>query len=140
MSGGVEVELESLGSAATPVSVVELLGTGVLRWRYKQGAVVDLEMAQLESRIIRELIGQHFEAGISLLIDIRGVERISREARKFFASKEVHDAFGIRALALLLGSPVSTLIGNFYQSVNRPIHPTRLFTTEAAAQLWLAKN
>ena len=41
------------------------------------------------------------------------------------------------AVALLVGSPLSRAIGNFYLGFNRPTVPTRIFNAEAAALEWL---
>ena len=41
------------------------------------------------------------------------------------------------AVALLIGSPMSRVIGNFYLGFNRPQTPTRLFTDTDEAEAWL---
>ena len=67
--------------------------------------------------------------------DIRGVNSVSREARLFTASADASKVS--KAAALLIGSPVSRVIGNFFLGINRPPYPTRLFTSEAEAIKWL---
>ena len=42
------------------------------------------------------------------------------------------------AVALVVESPLSTVLGNFYLGFNRPETPTRLFTSVAEAEDWLA--
>ncbi len=69
------------------------------------------------------------------LVDIREMKSITREARIDGAKKE---GTGFRAAsALLVGSPVSKAIGNLYLGLNKPEHPTKLFTSEAEAIGWL---
>ncbi len=43
---------------------------------------------------------------------------------------------GKKAL-LLIGSPVSRVIGNFFMGLNKPIYPTKLFTDPQKAIRWL---
>ncbi len=121
----------------TPVSEVSILSGEVVDWRYKAGAVVSLEDAKAEAAIISDLMKAQQLSTCRLLIDIREIRSISRKARKFFASQEVHDTYGVQGLALQVSSPVSTMIGNLYLSFNRTLHPTRLFTHREAAMEWL---
>jgi len=109
----------------------------VLNWRYKPGVRLSLEEAKHESSLIGRLMEDHSLTECRLLIDIREMGSISRDARRFFASQEVHDTYGVRGLALVVGSPVSTMIGNLYLSFNHTLHPTRLFTKREEAIAWL---
>ena len=70
-----------------------------------------------------------------LLVDLRGTAAASREARAYFAGPET--AKVVSAVALLVGSPISSVIGNFFLRLNQPRYPTRLFTDEAEALPWL---
>jgi hypothetical protein len=38
---------------------------------------------------------------------------------------------------LIIGGPLSRIIGNFFLSVNKPLYPARLFDNEASALAWL---
>jgi hypothetical protein len=72
---------------------------------------------------------------LPLLADVRTVKGIEREARVHLAGPA-----GARlnsAVALLVGSPLSRAIGNFFVGLNRPLIPTRMFTDEAEALAWL---
>ncbi len=70
-----------------------------------------------------------------VLIDMTTVNEISKEARDYFANERT--ASIQRATALLIGSPVSRVIGNFFMGLNKPISPTRLFTDPQKAIRWL---
>ena len=72
---------------------------------------------------------------IPLLADIRGVKSITREARAYLSGEEA--AALTFACALIIGSPVSRVIGNFFLGLNKPVYPTRLFTSEEKAIKWL---
>lgn len=70
-----------------------------------------------------------------LLVDLRRIQTVDLEARVYFASAE--GGAGSVAVALLIGSPISRMIGNFFLGVNRPLLPVRLFTDETEALEWL---
>jgi hypothetical protein len=128
-----------IGAAQTPVSKVEVDDDSIVYWRYDAGAVVDLEAATEEVRLIQELTNEVLTDGCYLLIDIRPITSIDRASRRLFASEEVSQNKGVpvQALALVIGSPVGRVVGNFWFKLNSPPHPTRLFATEEDAQAWL---
>ena len=70
-----------------------------------------------------------------VLVDMRGVRSQSREARHYFAGEQAEQV--TRAVALLIGSPVSRVLANFYLRLRRQRIPTALFNDEAAAVSWL---
>ena len=70
-----------------------------------------------------------------VLIDMTAITEISKEARDYFANERT--ASIQRATALLISSPVSRVIGNFFMGLNKPITPTRLFTDPDKAIQWL---
>jgi hypothetical protein len=67
--------------------------------------------------------------------DMREIRSITREARLFASSADAIQV--VKAVALLIGSPVSRVIGNFFLGINKPPYPTRIFTSEAEALSWL---
>jgi hypothetical protein len=68
-----------------------------------------------------------------LLVNLHGAGPQDRPARAEFAR---HDDV-VSAVALIVDTPLSRVLGNFYLSVNRPIAPTRLFDNEVSAVAWL---
>ena len=127
-------------SVETTVSFLELGPNGVLLWRYKKGAVVDLPEAQEEAKAIDKLLDEHWHRGVRLCIDISEMTNISRAARRFFSSDETQKNHKIEALALVMGSPIGTMIGNLFHAINRTKHPTRLFNDKDSATLWLEEQ
>jgi len=69
------------------------------------------------------------------LIDARKVKSAVREARKFGVRDETETTRV--ATAILVDSPISRVIGNFFINIDKPPYPTRLFTTETKAIDWL---
>jgi hypothetical protein len=70
-----------------------------------------------------------------MLVDFRQIKAQTREARAYYAGEESAKIFS--AVSLLVASPVSRVIGNFFTGLNRPIYPLRLFTSEDEALAWL---
>ena len=70
-----------------------------------------------------------------VLIDIRQLKSITKEAREYYASKETAQ-YGT-AVALLLSSPATKVIGNFFIRFNKPTLPFKIFTSENEAVDWL---
>ncbi len=66
---------------------------------------------------------------------IRIGEASLMRARDYFANEK--SASVQRATALLVGTPVSRTIGNFFMGLNRPVSPTRLLTDPQKAIEWL---
>lgn len=70
-----------------------------------------------------------------VLVDLRGIRYQSRQARDYLSSGEMERMFA--AVALLVESPVSQVIGNFFMRLRQQPIPTRLFNEEQQAVEWL---
>ena len=68
-----------------------------------------------------------------LLVDARDVGPQDRPARTEFARR----GDLVSAVALVVGTPLSRMMGNFFLSVSKPMAPTRLFDDETSALAWL---
>ncbi|MDO9300625.1 MAG: hypothetical protein Q7T89_04540 [Anaerolineales bacterium] len=105
-------------------------GIVVLRWKPK----VELKLAQAQ---------ESFEVFTSitsgkkspLLVDTAAVQYYTREFREYYVSEAVSQTAS--AVALLVGSPLTRTMANFFLSVSKPRIPTRMFDSEAAAIKWL---
>jgi hypothetical protein len=58
---------------------------------------------------------------------------VSRPARLELARRD--DL--VSAVALVAGTPLSRMMGNFFLGVNKPPYPTRLLDSETPALAWL---
>ena len=105
---------------------------GVLRIIVKPGARMELADAEENMRACGELCGERSRA---VIVDLSGVQSVSRDARNCF-SGDLAKQF-IRANATLVGSPTSRLIGNFFLALNRPPYPIKIFNDESDALEWL---
>jgi hypothetical protein len=73
-----------------------------------------------------------------VLVEMRGVRSQTREARAYFAAPERARDFS--AIALVVGSPVSRVIANFFLRFGSQPVPTRLFDDEGTARAWLREQ
>jgi hypothetical protein len=105
---------------------------GILRGEASPGAEQGIDEARAQVACQRKMIDGKARP---FLMDIRGARALSREARAFYASPEAAEVFS--ATALLVGSPVSRALGNFFLGLNKTSMPTRLFASTDEALEWL---
>ena len=105
-----------------------------IRIEIYEKAELDLAAIKEINKAKRSLIGNKFHT----VLFIPGLQAsISREAREFSASKEV--VKNAIAKAILAKNFSHRLIGNFFLKINKPAHPTSIFSTETDAVQWLQK-
>ena len=119
-------------SARTRNCSFELDARGFVIARVDQGTEMDVDDARAAVRLTFEIAG---EKRLPVLVDLRGIRYQSREARDYLSSSEMKPMFA--AVALLIESPVSQVVGNFFMRLRQQPIPTRLFLDEAVAVDWL---
>jgi hypothetical protein len=105
---------------------------GIVYARLKPQIEVGLADAEEAVRAIGSLCGGRKRP---VLVDLTRARAMNRDARQYFAGAET--ARVESAAALLVGSPLASAIGNFFLGLNKPLFPTRLFTSERKALEWL---
>jgi hypothetical protein len=118
----------------TRTEALTLGDDGVLRCRIKPTDLHTLADAVENVRARLSLIG---EARVPTLLDARATREITREAREYYTGPET--AKVTLGMAMLVGSSVGRMIGNFLIQVNRPHFPIRLFADESEALRWLSE-
>jgi hypothetical protein len=115
----------------TPYITLWMDDEGFLCARYADGLHLTLETATsiVESRIF-------FAKGNSypVLVDMRGIKSTTKKAREYMATM---GSTLVIAGALITGSPWNRTLGNLFLTIDKPQVPTRLFTNELNARLWL---
>lgn len=101
----------------------------------KEGATFDLEDARESVAVTWQVAG---ETRRPVLVDTRGVRAQSKEARQYFMSPEAERR--VCAVALLVGSPVSRVIANFFLRMGEPSIPTQVFSDFDAARAWVLER
>jgi len=105
---------------------------GIARTKVKPGVEITLEHAVENSEAVSSF---YKDKKFPILIDSRGIKSMSREAREHFSANG-RDAKTC-AFGIVIKSPLSRVIGNFFLGVNKPAVPTRLFDNEKDAAEWL---
>lgn len=106
---------------------------GIARTVVRSGAEIELEDARENSAVINSLPGP---PQFPLLIDTRAIKSITKEARDHFSLRGRDSR--VIGFAILIDSPLSRIIGNFFMGLNKPRVPVKLFTDEKKALAWCA--
>jgi len=124
------------------VVVLREVTTSVCRlWIGSDGILRMTNLPGTEETIIeaREnvAVGSKLQGGgkSHVLVDIRGIKSITKEARDYYSGDEA--AKYTSACAILVGSPLTKVIGNFYLGINKTSFPLKIFSSEAMAVEWL---
>ncbi len=127
------MESPEIGNVVTTTKASLWLGEdGIVRLIWVPGAEVTMADAR-ESMAAYLTINQGRQR--PMLVDTSTMKSLAREARHYYASEEA--ASLATAVALIVGTPVSRVLGNFYLGLSNPQLPTRLFVSEAEAVEWL---
>lgn len=113
-------------------AVVNAEADGTIVMRYHTGVELTGELAAQVARAHIRLAGGQKRP---TLADVRGLVSADRAAREVAAGSGVVAA--TLRLAILVGNPVTRVLGNFFWRVTTPAYPTRVFSDEAQARAWL---
>ncbi len=122
------------------MSTAEMTTRTIIAWRDDLGIVHGTRQATEETvddarenvQAIQELSGGRRAL---VLFDSRATTTALPAARAYYVSDGAADT--IRALAILIGSPTSRLLGTIFLGFQNPRVDTKLFTDEADAMAWL---
>ncbi len=106
---------------------------GIVR-AVEKAVKISLENARENTALLASIAD---ERRVPLLVDITESRGISREAREEYSGEAL--IANVCALALLVCSPVSKVMGSFFLGLNKPAIPTQLFSSEEKALSWLKK-
>lgn len=105
---------------------------GICRTVTKPGADIGLSAAMENSHAVNSF---YKTKKFPLLIDARNIQAMSKEARKHFSTNGRETK--INCFGIVVTSPLSRVIGNFFMGINKPQVPARLFNNEQDAIAWL---
>lgn len=105
---------------------------GICRTVTKPNAEIDVPEALENSAAVT---GFFTDRKFPLLVDARNIRSMTKEARKHFSTNNRETK--ILCFALMVNSPLSRVIGNFFMGINKPQVPARLFADENEAIEWL---
>ncbi|WP_345424667.1 hypothetical protein [Pseudonocardia xishanensis] len=104
---------------------------GLIRLSWGRGVRITGELARTAMARVDEING---ETGHPLLVSMAGTAELTREARMVFGRR-----CSATRIALVGRSAVDRVIANFALGVTHVPVPTRFFTSEPAAVVWLRK-
>lgn len=103
---------------------------GIVHLVWAPGVEIVLEDALAATEAMAQLTGGRRSP---LLADTRDIGPMDRRTRTEFARR----VDLVSAVSLIVRSPLSRIMANFFLSVAKPLAPTRLFDDEATALDWL---
>jgi hypothetical protein len=110
------------------------ISNGIMFVEYKPGLVMNVEIAKL-------MVSDRLKVsnGISrpVFLDVRNFVSMDRATMKYYKSEEVVQC--VTAAAFLTGNALTSLAGNIFLTLGKPLVPTRLFSDEKKALEWLEK-
>jgi hypothetical protein len=104
---------------------------GILYFVYKRDAAIDLNAAK---QIVNDRVKFQQQKDYPILCDIRGIKGIDKAARDFLAKEGSSYTKGV---AVVVDTPMTKIISNFYLGLNKPIAPTKMFTEKQEALNYL---
>jgi len=114
-------------------AVLSLRTDGIMHLVWSPGSHVSEEDADSAVTTMNQICAGT-GGGKPLLVDMRNAGVTSSGARDVFAMP--HAALRV---ALLGESPVDEVIARFFTRAHRPARPTRYFTSESEAIIWLSR-
>ncbi len=121
-----------VGEVITPTIRLRLLTNSIIHYTFFKDVEIDIEQHKINHNALINLatLKQH-----PLLIDAIEFVTITTEARKFIRSLE--PITPILARAMVTNSLANKLLITFYNKVNKPIYPLKVFSNYNDAQQWL---
>jgi hypothetical protein len=96
-----------------------------------EGTITLEDGLQLEDSIYKAILGEKRP----VLVDIREIKGVGLEARRATSYSKIFES--VKAVAIFVKSPLSRFLGNFIIKVNKLPAPTKLFSSEDEALIWL---
>ena len=119
----------------TRICSFELDRRGFVHARLDKGAFLALDDARDALAATWTVAG---EKRRPVLVDMTALGGESRSARMYFVSEEAVQRYS--AVAILVASAVSRVIGTFFLRLSAHKVPTRMFSDEDEAMRWLAEQ
>ncbi|MFC2111728.1 hypothetical protein ACFLTA_00520 [Bacteroidota bacterium] len=124
---------EIVKESSTGTGIVQLYRNGIMHQTYQDGSELTMEDSQRELEVYRAEFC--VDTNRPILVDINNIKTVSKESRSIYSSEKTAEVFS--AAALLVGNPVSRIIGNFYLGINKSAMPIKMFTNSDEALAWL---
>ena len=107
---------------------------GIARTKVKPGAEIELKHAKENSLAVNNFDSP---ASYPIIVDTTNIKSITKEARDHFSMRGRSSK--VYAIAIIRNSTIGNMVANFFIGLNKPIVPTKLFSSEEEAVLWCQK-
>jgi hypothetical protein len=107
------------------------ISDGILFFEYKPNTIIDLKTAQC---VVTDRIHFQNERSYPVLCDIRGIVSTDKAGRDYLAQS---GSILTQAVGLLVDEKVILTISTFYLQISKPTVPTKIFTNEDDALVYL---
>ena len=104
----------------------------IIHVNYDTTANITLEDAQKEVAFVKKNSGGQKTLAV---VNITKVKSVDQKARQLYAGPETGEVY--KATALIVNSPVSKMLGNFFLGLNKPKMPVKLFNSVEEGIKWL---
>ncbi len=105
---------------------------GILHSEYFENTTENIKTATENIQAGKQFTGK---SPYSIVVDIRPLQYITKEARQRFAEDD-----NSIEIALLVKSPLSRMLGNFFLRLHGNTKPVKLFEEEKQAIHWIKKR
>ena len=109
------------------------LKNGILHCSYPEGLIVTLEVAK---QIVKERMEYTKGIPYPALINMKGIKNAKKAAMKYWASQEAYQDLS-RIAIYSDGALLSKILINFWFKLDKPVKPTKFFSDEGSARLYL---
>lgn len=113
---------------------ISIIQDEIVKLEFTPNVKINLEQAKEIFQARLQLIACNKQF---VLTDLRTVPVPDIHARNYTQSNEVTNI--THGMAILIGSPMSKILGNFFFGINKAKFPTKLFTCQDTAIDWLKK-
>jgi hypothetical protein len=103
----------------------------ILYFVYKPGVVVNIRAAK---KIVSDRLKFQQEVAYPVFCDVRGITDSDKAARSYLANE---GSVLVKAVSVLVESPVTRSMLNFYLRMSKPLVPTQIFTDKVSALKYL---
>jgi len=120
------------------IGVLELGEEGIIAISFDDGC--HLGVPEIDDLLAgqEELLADDEGGFVALLVDARPIRSMTRASMQRTVVHPVNDRTA--AVAIVVDSPVSRVLGNFYIRLTKHPYPARLFKTKQDARQWLIER
>lgn len=107
----------------------------VLFFTYTPHIEIDISVAKA---LVKNRLDYAGNKDVYVIVDINNIKSVTKEAREYMSQPE-NGLKGILAGAFISNKPLTTVVINFFLTINKPSVPAKFFTNKDDALSWIKK-